>query len=997
MAHSQSGPQDTLLYLLGSRLASEMLSTCTLFMSRVPEGVTLARIVIINPKEEEGQKLQDLAMNLGHRVVLSEDYAGAKSSLSRADLVIASAAVAEGPKGLLAKLNDGSASLKVAWTATEQERPLVVAIGRSAVGFLYSPVRAAQVYKLLEQLFPDHKPLRWTGEGFLERVHGTSKRFPPLRVLFLIHRVGGTGRLRVRTKKASWSIDFKNGKILNCAGMPGLLGEGYPGDDLMSQLGAAIGGGMLPHEAMEQAAIGIGESVARISVDQRGAVDFDSDAPAPKQPMMLPTALSRVIAEGLEKAHGIDRVRRRLDGHARATLTVVPPDGSASSEWGLPALALRLVREIGRGIVFENLMELLDDGEVDRGWRMIDLMLQLGLLHIESPTTGAVVVDLSEEDSELDEDSWNASPAEESFSVSSFEDASKDAPPVQEADVGFADLGSLDDLGDLDDVGGFADLGAVDEGSEFVDLGVGSMEENASDVIERFQAEADDSTMNEQVGVHSGASTQSTPELSPGSVEDPAFDLSDEEDLFGDIEALLEDFDLDLGNDVPVASEAAPPTAPAPEPTPASEPAPEPAVETVQDQNDEDMELSADLLSAIDAFDDLPEIDDDLGFEDFGTIEELADGSDAEQDSERPHAPATNFDDSRGQAHTEPTGGAEHTATIRSRHSRPLGVKSTASATVAPKSSSEPADSTPAAAPSASARHDKEDSGPKAPQDDPLARLRAKRAAAKAQRRQESERSRSPTGDATTREGSARQTVAPSSTAKQSGETSNSKELTEFLNRSTDAEPWEIMGLERSRDCNEGALTRKYREMSQRYHPDRYINADKRSQQVAAEVFTLITEAYETLSNPGILEEVEQILVAKEEGRTYVSRADRQRARLAYKKAEVLYRQKRFEGSLEQVNHAQSLDPTDWRFQSLSIQVQQKMGSLEPAEAAKALVGIEGAKGKERASVLYTAAELLIRSGDDEQAYELFTQVTELDEDHVGAKRRLRLRDMRNK
>ena len=83
-------------------------------------------------------------------------------------------------------------------------------------------------------------------------------------------------------------------------------------------------------------------------------------------------------------------------------------------------------------------------------------------------------------------------------------------------------------------------------------------------------------------------------------------------------------------------------------------------------------------------------------------------------------------------------------------------------------------------------------------------------------------------------------------------------------------------------------------------------------------------------------------------------------------------------------------------FNSLSIQVQQKMGSLEPA-AAKALVGIEGAKGKERASVLYTAAELLIRSGDDEQAYELFTQVTELDEDHVGAKRRLRLRDMRNK
>ena len=65
----------------------------------------MARIVIINPKEEEGQELKNLAINLQHRVVLSEDYAGAKSSLSGADLVIASASVEESPEGLLAKLN----------------------------------------------------------------------------------------------------------------------------------------------------------------------------------------------------------------------------------------------------------------------------------------------------------------------------------------------------------------------------------------------------------------------------------------------------------------------------------------------------------------------------------------------------------------------------------------------------------------------------------------------------------------------------------------------------------------------------------------------------------------------------------------------------------------------------------------------------------------------------------------------------------------------------
>jgi tetratricopeptide (TPR) repeat protein len=216
-----------------------------------------------------------------------------------------------------------------------------------------------------------------------------------------------------------------------------------------------------------------------------------------------------------------------------------------------------------------------------------------------------------------------------------------------------------------------------------------------------------------------------------------------------------------------------------------------------------------------------------------------------------------------------------------------------------------------------------------------------------------------------------------------------------MLRRSKDAEPWEILGIESSRECNEGGVARKFRELSQRFHPDRYSGESKRTNQIAAEVFSLVSDAQEALLVPGVLAEVEQILIAKEEGRVYVSRADRQRARLAFKKAEVLFRQKRLEPALAQIADAQELDPTDWRFDSLRIQVSQRLGKMEAEDAAQALVDLDGPKGKERAMVLYNAAELLMRGGQEERAYKLFDEVLELDESHIGAKRRLRLKGMR--
>ena len=69
--------------------------------------------------------------------------------------------------------------------------------------------------------------------------------------------------------------------------------------------------------------------------------------------------------------------------------------------------------------------------------------------------------------------------------------------------------------------------------------------------------------------------------------------------------------------------------------------------------------------------------------------------------------------------------------------------------------------------------------------------------------------------------------------------------------------------------------------------------------------------------------------------------------------------------------------------------------SIEQVEPG--ILGLQGMTTVEKADQLYTLGELLLKDGQDDKAYKMFAQAVSLDGQNVGASRRLRLRDRRQR
>ena len=59
------------------------------------------------------------------------------------------------------------------------------------------------------------------------------------------------------------------------------------------------------------------------------------------------------------------------------------------------------------------------------------------------------------------------------------------------------------------------------------------------------------------------------------------------------------------------------------------------------------------------------------------------------------------------------------------------------------------------------------------------------------------------------------------------------------------------------------------------------------------------------------------------------------------------------------------------------------------------LKGVEVKGGKDRAELLFVTGEILISDGAEKEAFKCFKQAVSINPEHVGARRRIRLREMR--
>jgi hypothetical protein len=346
---------------------------------------------MIEPDPRVHQSLVRLLRGTGHSLEHHRDEMGALGELTvrPAALVIA----ALGPGGALAGRTWSALGVldvppPIVWTGPSRASAMPLVESGRGMDVLETPLQRPALQGLLARVFGAATPAdRWSGLDFLGTVSGDAGRYPPARVLFLAHRVGGSGTLLIQEDAGLWSISLRNGRIVGASGLSGLDHEDGPSVDanappLMSWLGQAIGQGASPDDAMNTAGVSIGIAALRAGDAGTAKVSF-KDGPPVGAPIQLPTPIPRLLAEAARRCHGATSTRRRLGRHRNGAIRVVPPDDAPETQWGLPPVALRLLRDGANLATLGELLGQARGGETDEVWEGVDLLLCLGMLAID--------------------------------------------------------------------------------------------------------------------------------------------------------------------------------------------------------------------------------------------------------------------------------------------------------------------------------------------------------------------------------------------------------------------------------------------------------------------------------------------------------------------------------------------------------------------------------------------------------------------------------------
>ena len=92
---------------------------------------------------------------------------------------------------------------------------------------------------------------------------------------------------------------------------------------------------------------------------------------------------------------------------------------------------------------------------------------------------------------------------------------------------------------------------------------------------------------------------------------------------------------------------------------------------------------------------------------------------------------------------------------------------------------------------------------------------------------------------------------------------------------------------------------------------------------------------------------------------------------------------------------ARRVDATEVAYHWQWLETGWRSGALEGAAAEEEMLSLKSMKLGQRADLMAVVGEIRLRAGDEAGAYEAFDKAVEMNPDHVDARRRLRLRDMR--
>jgi CheY-like chemotaxis protein/tetratricopeptide (TPR) repeat protein len=206
---------------------------------------------------------------------------------------------------------------------------------------------------------------------------------------------------------------------------------------------------------------------------------------------------------------------------------------------------------------------------------------------------------------------------------------------------------------------------------------------------------------------------------------------------------------------------------------------------------------------------------------------------------------------------------------------------------------------------------------------------------------------------------------------------------------------FEVLGIARS--ASDRDVRAAYEELATRMHPDRYSGASEPVKRLAADVFKLVSDAYENLSDEK--RRVEYCQGLQREWKPEPEPEDDQRALKAedlFQKGEAMLRNKDYLGALGCFHQAVRLYPNEGEYhahQGWALYL------ARPEELSEAIALVrEGAKlAPDREKPYLFLGRLVKAQGRVEMAEKLFTRAVQIKPDCVEAIRELRLIEMRRK
>lgn len=236
---------------------------------------------------------------------------------------------------------------------------------------------------------------------------------------------------------------------------------------------------------------------------------------------------------------------------------------------------------------------------------------------------------------------------------------------------------------------------------------------------------------------------------------------------------------------------------------------------------------------------------------------------------------------------------------------------------------------------------------------------------------------------------------APSATPSEIVEDPRIVHLRTALTAMQVAHPVDALELGDRKVLTEDMVGQAYRDISRKYHPDAQGFVPPKVRALAESCFHVLSAAFDALRAPGGLAQANRFLAARISGAGFVVERDHIAARIAFKRAETLFRSRDWKGADVLFQEASRLDGGTWPHAFQALRAGALSRRLSSAAAVQLLEALPVADMKQRAEILVAIGSIHKLGERNGEAMRAFRAASQADPENRDAQRELRLHSTR--